>query len=185
MRPLLRLRPVVAEDWTSVHAWAQVPEVSRYQPWGPNTPTETEAYVAAAARAWTDPALTWHVWAAVGGQDTVLGLGELTVHGTDGVGEIGYAVHHEHWRQGLGRSLARLLRDVGFERLGLHLVYATCDPRNVASVSVLRSIGMQHEGTLRQNLRLRDGWRDSHVFGILRDEWRALDPEPVGDRVVS
>jgi RimJ/RimL family protein N-acetyltransferase len=30
---------------------------------------------------------------------------------------------------------------------------------------------MRHEGRLRQNVKLRDGWRDTEVFGVLAHEW--------------
>jgi [ribosomal protein S5]-alanine N-acetyltransferase len=32
---------------------------------------------------------------------------------------------------------------------------------------------MTHEGTLRHTMRLRDGWRDLHVFSVLEDEWES------------
>ena len=41
----------------------------------------------------------------------------------------------------------------------------------LASIAVLRKVGMRHEGRLRENVRLRDGWRDSEVFGVLAHEW--------------
>ena len=62
---------------------------------------------------------------------------------------------------------------MSFTELGLHRVFATCDPRNVASGRVLRRLGMTHEGRLREALLIRDGWRDSDVYGILAHEWSA------------
>jgi RimJ/RimL family protein N-acetyltransferase len=52
-----------------------------------------------------------------------------------------------------------------------HRVFATCDPRNVASAAVLRNLGLEHDGRLRHTLLLRDGWRDSDVYSILEPEW--------------
>jgi len=54
-------------------------------------------------------------------------------------------------------------------------VAATCDPRNEASAVVLAKIGMIYEGRLRHSIRIRDGWRDSDIYGILASEW-ALHP---------
>ena len=61
---------------------------------------------------------------------------------------------------------------MAFEEMGLHRVQATCHPDNLSSARVLRKLGMTHEGRLRQNLRLDDGWRDSELFGILDHEWQ-------------
>jgi RimJ/RimL family protein N-acetyltransferase len=54
--------------------------------------------------------------------------------------------------------------------MGLHRIYATCDPRNVASARVLGKLGMTHEGRHRHTALLRNGWRDSEVFSILDHE---------------
>lgn len=43
---------------------------------------------------------------------------------------------------------------------------------HVASARVLQRIGMVHEGRLREDKRLRDGWRDSDVHAVLAQEWR-------------
>ena len=85
---------------------------------------------------------------------------------------IGYVLHPDYWRQGLATDAAGLLLALGFNQLGLHRIEATCDSRNVASARVLEKIGMSREGLRRQDLLLRDGWRDSLLFSILEDEWR-------------
>jgi len=36
-----------------------------------------------------------------------------------------------------------------------------------------RPLGMTYEGKLRHTMLIRDGWRDSELFSILEDEWRA------------
>ena len=89
----------------------------------------------------------------------------------DGQGEIGYGLHPDHWGRGLATAAARRLLELCFTEHGLHRVFATCDPRNVASGRVLRRLGMTHEGRLREVLLIRDGWRDSDVYGLLAHEW--------------
>lgn len=79
------------------------------------------------------------------------------------------------------RSGGELLRH-GFERLGLHRIFATCDPRNVASARVLSKLGMTWEGRHRHTALIRDGWRDSEMFGVLEDEWR-VGTRPAGSGV--
>ena len=49
--PRLELRAPRLADWERVHEWASRPEVCRYQVWGPNSPDETRAFVAAAVAA--------------------------------------------------------------------------------------------------------------------------------------
>ncbi len=44
-------------------------------------------------------------------------------------------------------------------------------PRNVASSKVLEKTGMTKEGRMREDLLIRDGWRDSFLYSILVHEW--------------
>jgi RimJ/RimL family protein N-acetyltransferase len=167
----VRLRPLRLADWPAVHSWAQLELACRFQAWGPNTPSQTQAFVAAAAQAWSCSPQDRFVY-AVEVDGAVLGLGQLTVR--DAVhrqGEIAYSVHPDRWGEGIGTRVARRLIDFGFDRLDLHRIFATCDPRNVASARVLDRAGLAYEGRLREVMLIRDGWRDSEVYSILRREW--------------
>jgi len=61
--------------------------------------------------------------------------------------------------------------DWGFERLGLHRIWAICDIRNVGSRRVLEKIGMSREAHLREHLWVKGRWRDSYLYAILEQEW--------------
>lgn len=166
----LRLRPLVFDDWPAAHEWARLPEVCRYQDWGPNTPEETRAYVRMAVDSWERRPQVRFCYAVVEG-DEVIGTADLHLRGGL-VGEIGYLIHPRRWGRGAATAAARLLLEVGFGEHGLHRICATCDPRNVASGRVLAKIGMTHEGRLRETMLIRDGWRDSDLYAILEHEWR-------------
>ncbi|MCL3993956.1 GNAT family N-acetyltransferase [Streptomyces lavenduligriseus] len=175
------LSRVELADWRAVHSWASLPQVCRFQTWGPNTEEQTRAFVATAVRAWSEsPQRRFAYVARVGGE--AVGMGELRVRSREQrQGEITYAVHPRVWGQGVGTAIGRALLVRGFEDLGLHRVYATCDPRNLGSARVLRKLGMTWEGRHRHTALIRDGWRDSEVFGVLEDEWRTLASRPPRD----
>lgn len=166
------LDEIVSEDWPAVHAWACLPEASRYQAWGPNTEAQTREFVDSAVQARSQtPQRRFPYVARVGSE--VVGMGELHVRSRGHrQGEISYVVHPRRWGQGIGTEIARHLLARGFDGLGLHRIYATCDPRNLGSSRVLSKIGMTQEGHLRHTALLRDGWRDSMVFSTLETQWR-------------
>ncbi|GAA2687950.1 hypothetical protein GCM10010412_076250 [Nonomuraea recticatena] len=83
-------------------------------------------------------------------------------------------MHPRFWGQGVGTEIGRELLSRGFEELDLHRIYATCDPRNLGSARVLSKLGMTWEGRHRHTTLIRDGWRDSELFSILEEEWRAI-----------
>jgi RimJ/RimL family protein N-acetyltransferase len=174
--PRLILRELVVEDWPAVHDYARRAEACRYQPWGPNTPDESRAFVEAAVASSASPARARYALAlTLASPGRLIGVGELNVRSVPfRTGEISYIVHPDLWGQGFATEAAAALLRFGFDDLGLHRIYATCDPRNVASGRVLQKCGLAHEGRRRHDMLLRDGWRDSDLYAILEDEWRAL-----------
>lgn len=177
---LLTLRPLAIEDTPAVHEWARLPEACRYQTWGPNSYAQTQEYVRDAVAA---PAERRVFGMLVDGE--VVGGAELNLRGPS-TAEIGYTVHPKWWGRGLATAAARELLRMGFGEHGRHRVYATCDPRNVASAAVLRKVGMRYEGRMRGTAYLRDGWRDSDLYAILADDpplpGPAAEPRPSADR---
>jgi [ribosomal protein S5]-alanine N-acetyltransferase len=172
--PRLQVRELAMDDWPAVHAYGQLPEVSRYLPWGPNTPEESRAFVELVLTlAQATPRSDYELAITVADGGQLIGSCGLRVRNREyAQAEIGYALHPDFWGRGYATEAARLLLGFGFGELGLHRIYATCDPRNEASARVLRKLGMTYEGRLRESVRLRDGWRDSELFSILVHEWQ-------------
>lgn len=176
----MHLSRIELADWRAVHSWASLAQVCRYQTWGPNTEEQTRAFVATAVEAWSHTPQQRFAFVARVDGDTV-GMGELHVRNRgQRQGEITYAVHPEVWGQGVGTAIGTELLARGFKDLELHRIYATCDPRNLGSARVLGKLGMTREGRHRHTALIRDGWRDSDMFSILEDEWRAGAAQPPG-----
>ena len=90
----------------------------------------------------------------------------------DKIGEIGYILNPEYWGRGFATDVSKLLIDFGFKEYKLHRIFATCDPRNIGSSRVLEKAGMRKEGRIRENLLIKDGWRDSLLYSVLEHEWK-------------
>ncbi|MBN3928257.1 GNAT family N-acetyltransferase [Streptomyces verrucosisporus] len=169
----MTLEKITLGDWRAVHSWARLAEACLFQSWGPNTEEQTRAFVRTAVDAWSEwPQRRFPYVARLG--DTVVGMGELHIRGrARRQGEITYIVHPRVWGRGVGTEIGCALLSLGFDRLGLHRIHATCDPRNLGSSRVLTKLGMTCEGHHRHTTRNRDGRRDSLVFSLLEEEWRA------------
>lgn len=102
----------------------------------------------------------------------MIGAGEINIRDFQNrEGEIGYIVNPDYWGKGIATETAKLLIEFGFCQLNLHRIFATCDPRNMASAKILKKIGMIQEGRIREDLLLETGWRDSFLYSILEHEW--------------
>ncbi|MBD7984292.1 GNAT family N-acetyltransferase [Sporosarcina sp. Sa2YVA2] len=98
--------------------------------------------------------------------------GEINVrNNANRAGEIAYILNPDYWGMGLATEVANLLISFGFSQLNFHRLYATCDPRNCGSIRVLEKVGMTKEGRMREDLLIKDGWRDSLLYSLLDHEW--------------
>ena len=86
--------------------------------------------------------------------------------------ELGYWLGVPYWGQGYATEAGREMLRYGFERLGLHRIFASHFGHNPASGAVLRKLGMRHEGCQREHLRKWDRFVDSELYGILQQEWK-------------
>lgn len=85
-------------------------------------------------------------------------------------GKLGYATAADHWGHGYSTAAARLMVNFGFEQLGLHRISAAIGPDNAASIALIKRLGFQHEGTLRDHVYTNGSWRDSRLYSILAAE---------------
>ncbi|MFY0762251.1 GNAT family protein [Metabacillus dongyingensis] len=167
------LREIEEKDWIDVHKYASQEKVCQYQPWGPNSEKESKAYVKQIiVDAKREPRSQFVFAIIVKGNGRMIGAGEFNIRDySNKVGEIGYIVNPDYWGMGFATEVANLLIEFGFKEFNLHRIYATCDPRNMGSSKVLEKVGMTKEGRIREDILLKDGWRDSLLYSILEQEW--------------
>lgn len=167
----LLLRDFVPADGAAVHAYAADPEVVRYLIWGPNTPQETAEFMQRALAAQHErPRRTWELAVTLRGGGRLVGACGIRLKDAQDA-DIGYVYARDAWGQGFGTEAARAVIDAGFRQLGLHRIWATCDPENHGSARVLEKAGMQREGHLRRHVWEKGRWRDSLLYAVLEGEW--------------
>jgi RimJ/RimL family protein N-acetyltransferase len=171
----LILRPFREDDLEAIHAYGADPEVSRFMVWGPNTPEESRAFldrVLEQQAHWPRPSVNAAVVLADSGR--LIGSAELRVLDPANLhGEFGYCLHRDAWGQGYGPEAASALLRQGFEAMGLHRITATCDARNRKSWRAMEKLGLRREATFRKDVRVKRRWRDTYLYAMLAEEWRA------------
>ena len=169
----VNLREMEEKDWVDVHKYASQEKVCQYQPWGPNSEQESEDFVKQVILDAKKESRSRYVFAIILKENgEMIGAGEINVRDdTNKVGEIAYIINPEYWGIGYATEIAKVLIQFGFNQLKFHRIFATCDPRNIGSSRVLEKVGMTKEGIIRENLLLKDGWRNSLLYSILEQEW--------------
>ncbi|SDQ82292.1 Protein N-acetyltransferase, RimJ/RimL family [Virgibacillus salinus] len=170
----LLLREFTKNDWIDVHKYASQDIVCQYQPWGPNTEEDSKGFINKVIKDGTQEPRTRLVFAIVYNKN-MIGAGEFNIRDfTNKVGEVAYIVNPDYWGRGIATDVAKLLINFGFEELKLHRIYATCDPRNIGSSKVMEKVGMTQEGRIREDLLIKDSWRDSLLYSVLEHEWKEI-----------
>jgi RimJ/RimL family protein N-acetyltransferase len=85
--------------------------------------------------------------------------------------EVGCILRPAYWKNGYASEILRALLAFGFSTLGLHRLYGKCDELNTASSHALEKGGLVYEGTLREHIWLRDHWRSTRYYGMLKEEY--------------
>jgi len=105
------------------------------------------------------------------------GFGLLEIDpGQPTTAEVGCILRPEYWKNGYASEILRALLAFGFGPLGLHRVYGKCDELNTASAHALEKGGLVYEGTIREHVWLRDHWRSSRYYGMLKEEYHPAAP---------
>lgn len=171
----LLLREFVAADWPALHAVEPDPEVARYQSFDARTAAESRAYVLGAVADATGEGRrrSYDLAVVVAAEGRLIGRCGLGLGDAEpGEAMLWYTLHRAEWGRGYGTEAAGAVVDWGFRELGLHRIWADCDPANAASFRVLEKIGLRREGHLIENAWVKGAWADSLIYAVLDREWR-------------
>jgi len=175
----LTLRALRPEDKPAVVAGLNDPECGRFlwKPPYPYTDADFDDFSSLQPTAWSEGRNAfWTVSDA--GDGSVLGAVSIGLDEEREAGEIGYWCGP--WTRGRGVMTAavRLVRDWGFDELGLERIEIATHRDNIASQRVALGAGFTREGVMRGYLTARGARTDDVLFGMLRD-----DPRPrAGER---
>lgn len=169
----LILRDYEDNDWERVHSYASIPEFSQYEVWGPNSIEDSKNYIKDMKRNSTrNPRYHFEMAMVLASENLLIGgAGIRRDWESSSFGNFGYAVHPDYQGQGFATEATQELIRYGFEEMGLTLIYATCDTRNVASRKVMEKLGMRKIGLKEKDRKIKGELRDSFCFELLKQDW--------------
>ena len=85
--------------------------------------------------------------------------------------EIGFLLHPDYWRQGiLTEAMAAIIPYI-FATTDVTELTADADPRNAASVGLLKSLGFHETGRAENTYCINDVWVHSVYFALQRADY--------------
>jgi RimJ/RimL family protein N-acetyltransferase len=170
---LFRLEP---QDAGAMFAYRSLPEIGKYQGWRPGSVDEILAFIRGLAGCEPFAPGRWFQFGIrlrIAG--TLVGDCGVKVRADDPAqAEMGVTIAPEHQGRGYATEAQRAVLDLLFGPLGKHRVFASADPRNTASVALMKRLGMRQEAHHVESYRMDGAWADDVVFAILKREWRAV-----------
>ncbi|WP_310829565.1 GNAT family N-acetyltransferase [Paenibacillus pedocola] len=86
-------------------------------------------------------------------------------------GELAYWIGEKFWGNGYATEAARAVLQFAFDEKKYHKVFARYFGSNPASGSVMRKIGMEQEGVLREHVRKEERYEDLVYYGMINLSW--------------
>ncbi|MEO8778169.1 MAG: GNAT family protein [Rhodanobacter sp.] len=169
----LQIDALRVADAEALFACRADPAVARYQGWCPADLAAARNFIEAQSQQ------SSHGWfqRAIRLRESGVLIGDLGVclpeDPQDSV-EFGVSIAPAHQGCGYACEAVRVLFAFVFGQLRRHRVHASVDPRNLASMAMLRALGMRQEAHHRESLWFKGEWVDDVIFALLDREWRAL-----------
>ncbi|TLS38197.1 GNAT family N-acetyltransferase [Pseudalkalibacillus caeni] len=169
------LREINKEDAVDIFAYASDYDVAKETMWKQHeTIEDSYDYIEHVKKSFEErKSITWGI---VHKEDHKLigacGFGVLNE--SDHMGEIGYVLSKVYWGEGYAPEAVEAMIKYGFEEMGLNRIQARCSKTNPSSERVMQKVGMEYEGTLRQNKYVNGQYIDKKMYSILREDWNSI-----------
>lgn len=167
------LREIVTSDANDLFDYYNNDQVTQFLDWyGPRSEEHAMDVIKHWKRGFEEG---WIIrWAIATREDNKI-IGTIFYNGfRDGqVCEVGYELSQTYWRKGVMTEVFKHLLPIAFEQLGINRIQATVDPLNSASIGLLKKIGFQEEGLLRDyEVHGVTGLaKDMFMFSLLKREY--------------
>lgn len=166
----LKLRKFVVEDAEAVYLLAKDEEVGLHAGWPPHTSVENTKDILTKILIKEDQFAI--VEKKSGKVIGAVGIALDPKRSNDEVKMLGYWVGKDYWGQGYATEAANVVLKNAFETLNLQLVSCYHYAYNLKSENVIKKLGFQYEGYLRQGTKRYDGMiLDDVVYSMTREEY--------------
>ncbi len=170
---LILRRFTIGDAQAMFEGWATDPDVTRFVSWSAHQSISvTRELLTAWEEAYqNDREYNWCIVLRETG--TPIGsVGLVRVDDALASADFGYVLAKPYWRRGLAPEAAAAVLDYCFREIGFHRMAAVHHPDNGASGAVMRKLGMQHEGLIREAHMDNQGkYINVEQYAILKREW--------------
>jgi [ribosomal protein S5]-alanine N-acetyltransferase len=85
--------------------------------------------------------------------------------------EIGFLIARPYWGKGLAKEALQLILNHLFSDKDFQVIVADCDPRNAASIGVLKKMGFEQYDFKEKSFEINGEWVDSMYLSLDKARW--------------
>lgn len=165
----LTLRPYKKDDWERVHLYGSLLDFSQYDAWGPNSIEDSQNFIQFTINENNKAPQQNYEFAIIENNSGLLvgGCSLKKDYKYGSVASFGYAINPDFQGRGYATEASQELIELAFKNLGLRVLYATCDTRNIASYSVMEKLGMKRIDHIKAHKKIRGHMRDSYCYELI------------------
>ena len=168
----LLLRKATLSDKKEIFAYRSDKKTNQYQAWIPENLKDVSEFIGKIANTYNRPD-SWFQFVIIENSSGKL-VGDLGVHFLEKgsqQAEIGCTLSKNFHGKGYANEALTAIMDSLFLDIEIHRIFASIDPKNIASIKMMEKLGFRKEAHFKESLFLNGKWVDDVVFAILNKEW--------------
>lgn len=172
----LLIRPLTLSDLVDFHFYRSNPDVTQYQGFDVMTLEQAERFIDENSRMNFGSAGKW-VQFGIEQLQTGHLIGDCAIKFESydvRIAAIGMTISPLEQRKGYAREALWGILNFLFETKEIHRVVEIVDVENIASISLLKSVGFRQEGHFIENVFFKGKWGSELQFAMLKKEWEAI-----------
>ena len=169
----LNIRQLELFDLSDFHIYRSNPEVTKYQGFDAMTMEQAEEFIIGNSTKDFGKAGEW-VQYGIENSETRQLIGDCAIkldQYDTRIAEIGITISHLEQKKGYAKEVLTGVLTFLFDTKEIHRVVEIVDAENIASISLLKSIGFKQEGHFIENIFFIGKWGSEFQYAMLKREW--------------
>lgn len=165
------LRPINPTDAQNIFSYRSNREVNQYQGWIPNTIEEVETFISNLSDTINIPD-TWFQWVIEEKKSRNL-IGDIGVYFAKETErcKIGCTLDSNYHGQGFATEVMEAVMSHVFANTSRTFFIASLDPRNTASINLVKKLGFEKGKLTKRAFQLRGEWVDDIQYTLRKPDY--------------